>query len=708
MKYLLSFFLIISILNAFSQKEGYDYPILNKSDHHELIHNTKVVDEFRFLEESRSDITKQWLKEQTSLSNSHFNKSTLVNSINKRIEQRSYYQLNLEKKQGDYLFSFRFNYKNQAPSLYIRKSNQKFARLLINPSIFDEDPTIISNIVDFNLSQDQKFLAISISKAGTEWKEIRVINLDSKKLLKDQLKWIKLSSVTWSKNGFYYSRFETPPQGEENIALNQNSQIYFHQLNTIQEDDKLIYEQKNIPYGIFNVQSVNSNSLIIYGAELINDKYYQKIYHKKLNSINDTLIPIISDDYNSFYTYNIISEDDSTFLVSTNKYSLNIEVYKFFKNSSKKPIKFITNDYFISNVHVINDKIFITTHKNMQQQLFLYDNKGSELDRIYFPDGSSISNISANNNDSIIYFYLNSYISTPRLCKYNLNSYKLNIAKPSKLSYNEIKLVSETVQYSSADGTLIPMTIIRRADMKYNAEQATMIYGYGGFGVPIEPFYDPGFIFFIQNGGVIAIPAIRGGGENGEAWHQAGRTINKINAINDFAYAAKYLIKHRITNSNKIVARGSSNGALIISACINKYPDLFKSVVLEMGLYDMIRYHLFTTGYIASSEYGTSTNENEFKNLIKYSPLHNVNSSINYPSTYVITGKNDDRVPSLHSYKYVAKLQSIRQKNNIVLLEVLENAGHYGPQSYEDLLLNEAKIYTFIFNELGIKINIKN
>lgn len=708
MRYLLSLFLSLSILNAFSQREGYDYPKLNQSEHFDIIHNTKVFDQYRFLEEGRSDITNTWLSEQFGLTNYYFNQSTLVNSIYKRLEQRTFYQLNLEKKQGDYFFSFRFNYKNQAPSLYVRKTNQKFARLLINPSIFDEDINITTSIVDFQLSRDQKFLALIISRAGSEWKEIKIIDLATKKLLKDHLKWIKLSNVTWSKNGFYYSRFEAPPLGEEKIALNQNSQIYFHQLNTIQTEDKLIFEQINIPFGIFNVESINSNSLIIYGADYKNEKYIQKIYRKDLNVIDDHLKSIISDDYNSFYTYDILSEDDSSYNVFTNRYSLNKEIYKYFKSSQKDPVRFINNEYFINKSFIIDQKILLVTHKNMQQQMFLYDKNGIELDRIYFPDGCSINNISVNENDSIIYFYLNSYTATPRLCTYNLNTYNLTISKPSKLSYNEINIISEVVQFNSEDGTLIPMTIIRRADMKYNADQATMIYGYGGFGVPIEPFYDPGFIFFVQNGGVIAVPGIRGGGENGEAWHQAGRNYNKINAINDFAFAAKYLIKNRITNSNKIIARGSSNGALIISACINKYPELFRAAVLEMGLYDMIRYNLFTTGYIASSEYGTSSNKDEFKNLISYSPIHNINLNLKYPSIYVITGENDDRVPALHSYKYIASMQSLRQNNNIILLDVLKNAGHYGPQSYDDLLMNEARIYTFIFRELGIKIKLKN
>ena len=708
MKYILSFFLILSILNAFSQKEGYDYPKLNKSDHLDIIHDTKVFDEYRFLEESRSDITKKWIKEQSQLSNSYFNQSTLVNSINKRIEQRSLYQLNLEKKQGDYFFSFRFNFKNQAPSLYIRNINQRYARLLVNPSIFDDDPNVISSIVDFNLSIDQKFLALSISKAGSEWKEIRIINLETKKVLKDKLKWIKLSNVTWAVSGFYYSRFEAPPIGEEKIALNQNSQIFFHELNTLQETDKLIYDQKDIPIGLFNVKAINKNKLIIYGAELINGTYFQKIYCKSLNNTKDTLKTILSEDYSKFYTYDILSEDDSSYIVTTNRFSINKEIYVYWKDINKHPTKIINNEYYLSNVYSLNKHILMSTHKNMQQQLFLYDKKGNEVDRIYLPYGTAISNMSANENDTVIYFYLNSYLSTPRLCTYNLNSLHLKISKPSKLSYNEIELISETIQYPSEDGTLIPMTILRRADMKFNAEQATMIYGYGGFGVPIEPFYDPGFIFFIQNGGVIAIPGVRGGGENGEAWHQAGRSENKINAIVDFAYAAKYLIKHRYTNSNKIVARGSSNGALIIASCINKYPDLFNSVVLEMGLFDMVRYHLFTTGYVAATEYGTSSNLSDFKNLIRYSPIHNINNKVSYPSAYIITGINDERVPSFHSYKLTASMQSLRQKNNIVLLDVLENAGHYGPQSYEDLLMNEARIYTFIFNELGVKIILKN
>lgn len=708
MRYILFFLLCINTLLASAQKEGFEYPILSRSDHFDIIYSTKVSDPYRFLEESRSDITKNWLRAQSLLSNRYFNQSILQNSIYKRIEQRSYYQLNLERKLGDYFFSFRFNYKNQAPSLYIRRYDQKYARLLINPSIFDEEDESISSIVDYSLSIDQKFLAISISKSGSEWKEIRILNIETKRLLKDHLRWIKLSNVIWNNSGLYYSRFNAPPLGEEKIALNQYSQIYYHQLNSEQAEDKLIYEQKNIPLGVFNLQLLDNSKLLIYGAEYINDRYVQKIYKKSLNDIFDSLYPIISDDYNSSFSFNILSENKNSYLVSTNRYTPNKNLFYISKDSNTSAKQLINNDYYIYNSFVIKDKILLHTHKNMKHQLFLYDSSGNELDRVYFSDANSINNISTNNNDSIVYFYLNSYSSTPRLCKYNTNNFNLEISKAPKLSYDEIKIITEIIHYNSKDGTSVPMTIIRRADMKFNADQPTMIYGYGGFGVPIEPFYDAGFIFFVQNGGVIAIPGIRGGGENGEEWHQAGRKSNKINAINDFAYAAKYLIKNRYTNPQKLVARGSSNGALIIAACINNYPELFKTAILEAGLYDMIRYHLFTTGYLASSEYGTSSDSKEFEYLLNYSPIHNIDNTKNYPSILLITGENDDRVPSLHSYKLAANLQSLRQKNNLVLLDVIQNAGHYGPQSYEEILKVDSKIYAFIFNELGIKIKLNN
>lgn len=708
MRYILFFLLCINTLLASAQKEGFEYPILSRSDHFDIIYSTKVSDPYRFLEESRSDITKNWLRAQSLLSNRYFNQSILQNSIYKRIEQRSYYQLNLERKLGDYFFSFRFNYKNQAPSLYIRRYDQKYARLLINPSIFDEEDESISSIVDYSLSIDHKFLAISISKSGSEWKEIRILNIETKRLLKDHLRWIKLSNVIWNNSGLYYSRFNAPPLGEEKIALNQYSQIYYHQLNSEQAEDKLIYEQKNIPLGVFNLQLLDNSKLLIYGAEYINDRYVQKIYKKSLNDIFDSLYPIISDDYNSSFSFNILSENKNSYLVSTNRYTPNKNLFYISKDSNTSAKQLINNDYYIYNSFVFKDKILLHTHKNMKHQLFLYDSSGNELDRVYFSDANSINNISTNNNDSIVYFYLNSYSSTPRLCKYNTNNFNLEISKAPKLSYDEIKIITEIIHYNSKDGTSVPMTIIRRADMKFNADQPTMIYGYGGFGVPIEPFYDAGFIFFVQNGGVIAIPGIRGGGENGEEWHQAGRKSNKINAINDFAYAAKYLIKNRYTNPQKIVARGSSNGALIIAACINNYPELFKSAILEAGLYDMIRYHLFTTGYLASSEYGTSSDSKEFEYLLNYSPIHNIDNTKNYPSILLITGENDDRVPSLHSYKLAANLQSLRQKKNLVLLDVIQNAGHYGPQSYEEILKVDSKIYAFIFNELGIKIKLNN
>lgn len=710
MKKIICFFLLLYCYNAIAQKGAYEYPIIVPSDHKDKIHGVQVQDPFRFLEESRSNLTKTWLAKQINLSNSYINQTNLQNAIYKRIEQRSFYNLNFEKKSGSYFFSYRFKFKNQSPALYFRKYDQKFARLLINPGVFDLDTNTITSIVDYSLSNDEQFIAISISTSGSDWKEIRLINIKTRKLLKDQLKWIKYSNVVWVNNGFYYTRYEQPPLGEEKIALNQNSRIYFHELNTNQSEDKLIYEQSNIPFGLFNLQSTNLGNLIIYGAEYTEGKYIQNVFYKDLRNNNEALKGIINSDLDLNYSYEIIAETDSSFIVLSNSYQ-NLEKSLFIYNKldvNSKPRLFIKLDSYIKSAQFLNHKIVVVSAKDMSVYLTCYNLDGIELDRRKFQSGAAISNISSSSLDSILFFYINTYTSPPVACEYNTNTYHLDIKRVSKISYPEIKIIYETVNYNSHDGQLIPMTIIRREDTRYDGNQMAMIYGYGGFGVPIEPFYDPGFIFFVQNGGVIAVPGIRGGGENGEAWHEAGRLFNKMNGIKDFAYAAKYLINKRITNPSKLCARGSSNGALIIASCINLYPDLFKAVVLEMGLYDMLRYHLFTTGYLASTEYGTSLNQEEFKNLITYSPIHNINEGNLYPSMYVVTGTNDDKAPSLHSYKYVASLQKLKQKHNIVLLNQLENAGHYGPQSFESILINESAIYSFLFNELSMKIKVKN
>ncbi len=708
MKNIISLFLIVLTSNVFSQKEAYEYPNLLPSDHVDVLHEVKVSDPYRFLEEFRSSITQEWLDKQIKLSKKYIFQTNLQASIYKRIERRTYSDLNYEKKIGDYFFSYRFKFKNQSPSLYFRKYNQKIARLLINPSRFDADTTTITSIVDVSVSNDSKFLAFSTSASGSDWKEIRIINLENKRLLVDKLKWIKYSDIVWDKAGFYYTRFEQPPIGEEKIALNQNSRVYYHAINTEQTEDKLIYEQQNLPFGLFNIQKSNKNNLIVYGAENVGSNYSQNIYLKSLESNTSALKQLIKSDLDLNYSYEIIAEKDSQLIVLSNaSKGLEKAIYSYDYKGVTNYKPFIESNNFIRSAHLLSDKIVVISRNEMELFLNCYDLDGKELDRRKFIAGTSISNISANYKDSILYFYLNTYTTQPRACSYNVHSKALTINENIKKSFPEIKLITEVVKYPSIDGTLIPMTIIRREDLAFDGNNPTIIYAYGGFGVPIEPFYDAGFIYFVQNGGIVAIPGIRGGGENGERWHQEGRLLKKKNAIQDIAYAAKYLIKQRVTNPDKLCARGSSNGAMLIAACINFYPELFKAVVLEMGIYDMIRYHLFTTGYLAASEYGTAIEKEEFDYLRSYSPIHTINSNKKYPSIYVISASNDDRAPVLHSFKYVATLQSLKQKQNIVLLDYLDNAGHYGPQSFDAILLNESSIYSFIFKELSIKLKIK-
>jgi prolyl oligopeptidase len=704
------FFLCVGLHPIFVIAQGKEivFPALSPASTVENYHGKEIPDPFRFLEESRSSISKNWLLEQEKMHDHYFEENNNVNAFRKRIEIRSQYENTLERRMGNYFFSYRFINRSEAPLLYFRKANQKIAKELVNPSRFVGAEKSIVSIVDFKLSPDQRFLAIVLSRSGAEWKEIRVVDMASKRVLLDELQWIKLSSIAWMENGFYYSRFDTPPIGEEKTALNLNSKVMYHRLGSTQSSDVLIFEQQNLPFGIFDVQQLNTNKLVLYGAEESPKGFVQKIFLRNGLSQNDTLIPFISNADLNTYSYEVVAEVDERILVLTNRFSNDKALYWFDPKGKNEASLFKpSTEDIIRAVYYYNDRIIVLYSSNMLQHLCVYDKQGNELDRLYFNDGSSITQFSAAATDSIVYFYKNNYTSPARACSYNLNSFELKENRKVKLNYSRDEIISELKYYPSYDGTLIPITLLHRADMKYNANQATMVYGYGGFGVPIEPFYDPGFIFFIQNGGVIAIPGIRGGGEKGEAWHQAGRMFQKQNSIEDFAYAAKFLIKNRISNPSKLIARGSSNGALVIAAALNKYPELFRASVLEMGIYDMLRYDLFTTGYASVTEYGSSTNEKSFEYLLGYSPIHNIKAFEQFPALYIITGENDERVPSFHSYKYTASLQNKLKPQRPILLHTQQNAGHYGAQSFEDLIGNEARIYSFIFRELGLKIRIE-
>ncbi len=677
--------------------------MLPASDHVDYYFNQEIKDPYQFLEENRSELTKNWLAQEQKIHSQFINSSKQLFEIEKRINDRSKTnEINIVK-QGNYFFHFNFSNKESSPNLYISKGIKKASHLLIDPSNYDDNILDKTSITGFQISTDNRFLAFCLSKSGSEWKEIKVISLPYGKELKDQLYWVKQNSIAWFQNGFYYTRFERPPIGEEKIAINLNSRIYYHRLGTLQEEDELIFEQPALPMTLLNVQSINSEKVIIYGVTKINQQYFNTIsINQNAHSIKDFKI-IAQSEYSTGYTFEAIAETSGKLLVYSNYKSKDKRLVYFDLGKINEYTEiFKENEDILRDVLVADQKIICLYSKDMNQYISVNNFNGKELTRYPITAGSAVYQLEGNFNDSIIYFYKNSYFLTPQLVSIDLRN--LELIEIYKNKKQTAKLISEQKFYKSSDGTLIPITLVHQKDLNFNADNPTILLGYGGFGVPILPFYDAGILFFIENGGVLAVPGIRGGGEYGENWHEQGRLFNKQNAINDFVYAGKFLIKNRYTNSSKLIARGSSNGAMIAAAAINQNPDLFKVGILEMGIYDLLKYQEYTTGYSASSEYGTSNDPQEFKYLLSYSPLHNIPNSFKNPAIYIITGDNDERVPPLHSYKYCAALQNKSLLDAPIIMNVQENVGHLGAQSFEDLIRNEANIYSFIFEILALKI----
>lgn len=693
---------------SFAQKQPYAYPVLTPSGHTENYFGQEISDPYFFFEEDRTENTR-WLKDQQNLFNLYFKGSASYFNIRKKIKDRSYYQTKNFEKKGDYFFIYQYQDKSNAPSLYYTPRLNKNISLLIDPSAYDKEIRGKASITYFNISADNRFVAFCISKSGSDWKMIGIKDIRSGKDLPDRLQWIKLNSIEWKGNGFYYCRFDPPPQGKEFTALSLNSKVYYHQLGTPQEQDQLIYEQENLPKGIFNVQVTSDERfLIIYGAKQKASHLFTTIYCQDLQNKNDSLHAFISSGYDRGYTFSVIDNIDDRLLVSTNEEAANKRLVLYDSRGLNKHSELVPEQKeILQECAMVGKKIICLYSQDMTYQSVVYSPEGKILDRISYPEGVSVGGFSGSNTDSTTIFYYYSFTFPPVVYEYNLNTFKSKLLSSTRVNYDFRSLQSKQVFYYSRDGTRIPMTIVSKKGLPMDSNNPMLIYGYGGYGVPCTPFFDPGIIFFLENGGIFAVPGIRGGGEYGEQWHQAGKKFNKQNVFDDFIAATEYLIREHYTRPSRIAIRGSSNGGLLVAAVINQHPELYKAAIPEMGLYDMLHYHQYTVGYASIDEFGSSDDSLEFLNLLSYSPIHNVPAGKSFPAVYVVTGDHDDRVPPFHSYKYTATLQATVKSDNPVLLEVMNEAGHFGALSYEKLLDHEAYVYTFIFKNLGIKMTVR-
>ena len=664
--------------------------------------NITVKDPYRPLENDTAPETLDWVKAENAVTESYLNKIPYRDAIKQRLTNLNNYKktgLPSKKKDGKYYYFENDGLKNQSV-LYRSDKPGDPGEVFLDPNTLSEDGTVALQGV--SMSNDGKYTAYIISRSGSDWNEIYVLETQTGRLLDDHIEWAKFTDASWAGDGFYYSSYPIPEAGKEFSNANENHQIYFHKIGTPQSDDKLIYEDKDHPLHfhsayipedeeyLFVIASGQGNGQSVVFKNLIKDEGWI------------TLEP--SQDY-----------DISIFDVEGDK-ALAITNYKAQKNrlveiDLKKPGKdnwkelIPEGDGVLSGVDLAGDRLIVKFEKDASDHLYEYDRDGLLIREISLPTFGTVY-VSSDKNSDEIYYSFSSFTFPSAIYSYNQKTGESTLLETPEIDgFNFDDYVTEQVFYPSSDGTKIPMFLTYKKGLEKNGQNPVYLYGYGGFNVSLPPSFNPNRLLWLENGGIYAQANLRGGSEYGEEWHQAGTKMNKLNVFNDFISAAEYLIANEYTSPDYLTIVGGSNGGLLVGATTNMRPDLFKVAIPQVGVMDMMRYHLFTIGWNWAPDYGRSDDSQEMAEyLYSYSPLHNIkNDGTPYPAILITTADHDDRVVPAHSFKYAAQLQASDTGDAPKLIRIDSKAGHGGGKPMSKRIDEAADTYSFIYYNLGIE-----
>jgi len=707
MKNLILIFLSLTVLlfSCSTDKESTNqtvekiiYPETKKVDSTRVYHGVKVEDPFGWLEDDYSEETKKWVEAQNTVTENYLNKIPYRDEIRKRMtELWNYPKKSIPSKQGDY-FIYTKNDGIQNQSVYYISKDLKEEEILIDPNSLSKDGT--TSVTGVSISDDSKYAAYSFQQAGSDWTEIKVLDRSTKKEISDHIKWVKFSGASWYKDGFFYSAYDDPGKKGEFSNKNEFHKVFYHKIGTSQEQDELVYADKEHPLRYhFAWVSENDKYLILSCSEGTSGNAY-KI--KKLDQPNAKFIDIITDFEND---HGVVDVENDEVLLTTNYNAPNYRLVKF---NLSKPAKenwqdvLPNKDYVLEHAEIINQQIVAQYLKDVTSLVEFYSMDGEKLGELKQPGLGIVTGISGKKDEDFMYYGFTSYIYPHTIFKYS-NGGEDEIYYKPEIDFNPDDYVSEQVFYKSKDGTKVPMFITYKKGIKMDGTNPTMLYGYGGFQISIKPSYSTVNTVFLENGGIYAVANMRGGNEYGEEWHKGGMLHNKQNVFDDFIAAAEFLVEKKYTSHDKLAIYGRSNGGLLIGAVMTQRPDIAKVALPTVGVLDMLRYHKFTVGWGWAVEYGSSDEKEHFDNLIKYSPLHNVKEGVNYPATMVITGDHDDRVVPAHSFKFAATLQDKYKGNEPMLIRIDVNAGHGSGKPTAKIIDEWTDMWSFTMWNLGIK-----
>jgi prolyl oligopeptidase len=681
------------------------YPQTRRDAHTDTYFGTTVADPYRWLEALDSPETKEWVTAENKVTFDYLSRIPFRDKVRERLTKLwNYERYGVPSVEGDLLiFSKNDGLQNQAVIYAVKKGEPlENAVVLLDPNKFSADGT--TALAGMHFSNDHRYLAYATSGGGSDWQKVHLLDMQTRQPLPDELNWVKVSGVSWAGKGFYYSGYDAPKAGENSLAgKNEYHKVYYHKLGTPQSQDKLVYEDKTKALG-FRIAGVTDDERFLFLSLTDSKADGNKLLVRDLKDPKQAATWTTVQTSYEFDT-SVIGNVGGELLVYTNDHAPNFKVVRI---DPKKPQpaswKMVIPEAKekLEGISQAAGMLLATYLHDASSQVKVHTESGEYKYDVELPAIGTAAGFGGRRTDKDLYYAFTSFTYPTTIYKYDPATNQSTVFKAPKVDVNPAEYLTTQVFYASKDGTKIPMFITHKKGVKLNGKNPTYLYAYGGFNVSLTPGFSAARMLWLENGGVLAIPNLRGGGEYGEAWHKAGMTPNKQNVFDDFIAAAEYLKVLNYTDADHLAIAGGSNGGLLVGATMTQRPDLCKVAFPAVGVMDMLRYQKFTIGWNWAPEYGTSDDKAQFENLYKFSPLHTLKPGTSYPATLITTADHDDRVVPAHSFKFAAALQAAQAGNNPTLIRIDVNAGHGAGKSTKLQIDEWADIWSFAFYNMGV------
>ena len=678
------------------------YPDTRKDEQLDDYHGIKVADPYRWLEDDNSAETLAWVNAQNQVTNSYLEQIPYRSQLKHRLQELyNYPKYGIPSRSGAYyLWSKNDGLQNQSV-LYAQEGLNGTPRVLLDPNKLSPDGTV--RLMAGEASRDGRYFAYYLSSSGSDWLDGHVLEIETGKALEDDLRWLKVSGLAWFGDGFFYSRYDAPQDGHNLSSSNDGHQVHYHRLGTAQVDDRLIYEDQAHAQRFHTVQTTEDERFaILTVSERGQGKDGNALFFSDLSRQRGKRVftPIVAEVTND--RFQVVDNAGDKFLILTNKDAPNGRVVLYDPAAGWEDVVPETTDT-LSSASTQGGKLFITYARDVTSHPYVYSLEGKLENAITLPGPGTAGGFGGRREDTSAFYAYSSFNYPSTIFRYDIATAESTVFRESAIKgFKAADYETVQVFYTSKDGTRVPMFLVFKRGLKLDGNNPTLLYGYGGFNITVAPEFSPLRLALLEQGFVYASANLRGGGEYGETWHQAGMKRQKQNVFDDFIGAAEWLIANKYTSPAKLAITGGSNGGLLVGAVINQRPDLFRAAVPQVAVMDMLRFQKFTIGWNWIADYGSSDNPEEFPELYRYSPIHNIRDGVTYPATLVTTADHDDRVVPAHSFKYAATLQAKANHANPALIRIDTQSGH-GASNTSKALDTAADIYSFLMYNLGVE-----